>query len=67
VTNLISFNVGVEIGQIIALSLILLVMTPWRRTRLFQPTAAAANWAIMTAGFVLAIHQIAAYYLERAA
>jgi hypothetical protein len=67
VTNLISFNVGVEIGQIIALSLILLAMTPWRRSRHFQPTAAAANWLIMTAGFVLAIHQIAAYYLERAA
>jgi len=65
VTNLISFNLGVEIGQIIALSLILLVMTPWRRSKLFQPTAAAANWAIMTAGFVFAIHQVAGYYLER--
>jgi hypothetical protein len=67
VANLVSFNVGVEIGQIIALSLILLVMTPWRRTRLFQPTAAAANWLIMTAGFVFAIHQLAGYYFERGA
>ena len=67
ITNLVSFNVGVEIGQIIALSLILLVMTPWRRTRLFQPTAAAANWLIMTAGFVLATHQFAGYFVQRGA
>jgi hypothetical protein len=67
VTNLISFNVGVEIGQILALSLILLVMTAWRRTALFQLTAAAANWLIMTAGFVLATYQLAGYFLQRGA
>lgn len=67
VANLVSFNVGVEIGQIIALSLILLVMTPWRRSRYFQPTAALANILIMTAGFVFAIHQIAGYFYARAA
>jgi hypothetical protein len=67
VENLVSFNVGVEIGQIIALSLILLVMAPWRRSTLFQPTAAAANWIIMTCGFVFAIHQIAGYVYARGA
>lgn len=67
IANLISFNVGVEIGQILALSLILVAMTAWRRTRLFNPTAAAANWLIMVAGFVFAIHQIAGYFLEGAA
>src|SRR4051812_19243965 len=33
--NLVSFNVGVEVGQILALSIILLAMTAWRRTRAF--------------------------------
>lgn len=59
VINLVSFNVGVEIGQIIALSLILLIMTAWRRTRLFGKTASLANIALMTAGFVFTIQQVA--------
>jgi hypothetical protein len=63
VVNLVSFNIGVEIGQIIALSLILLVMALWRRTRLFNGTAAGANVLLMAAGFVLAGQQIAGYFL----
>lgn len=63
VVNLVSFNVGVEIGQVLALSLMLLVMTLWRRTRLFGPTAAWANFAIMTAGFTFALHQAANFVL----
>jgi hypothetical protein len=63
VVNLLSFNVGVEIGQVLALSLMLLVMTLWRRTKLFGPTAAWANVAIMAAGFTLALHQTANFIL----
>ena len=59
--NLVSFNVGVEIGQVIALSIILLAMTLWRRSRAFEPTAAGANVLLMLAGFVLAGQQIAGY------
>jgi hypothetical protein len=54
----------VEVGQIIALSLILLAMTAWRRTALFGRTAIAANVLIMTAGAVFMIHQLATYVLE---
>lgn len=59
--NLVSFNVGVEMGQVIALSVILLAMTAWRRTRAFAPTAAGANVLLMIAGFVLAGQQIAGF------
>jgi len=59
--NLVSFNVGVEIGQVLALSLILVVMTLWRRTRVFDRTAAGANVLLMLAGFVLAGQQVAGY------
>ena len=59
--NLVSFNVGVEIGQLLALSLILVIMTLWRRTRAFEPTAQAANVLLLLAGFVLAGHQVAGY------
>jgi hypothetical protein len=61
--NLISFNIGVEIGQILALSLILVAMAFWRRTRAFGPTAVAANGLLMTAGFVLVGYQLAGYVL----
>lgn len=64
--NLVSFNVGVEIGQFLALSLILLAMTLWRRGPVFRPTAAAANVLLMFAGFVLAGQQLAGYFLDGA-
>ncbi len=59
--NLVSFNVGVELGQVTALSLILVAMTFWRRSAAFGRTAAGANVLLMLAGFVLAGHQIAGY------
>lgn len=61
--NLVAFNVGVEVGQVLALSLILVAMTAWRGTAAFGRTAAAANVLLMLAGFVLAGEQIAGYIL----
>lgn len=63
VVNLVSFNVGVELGQVIALTLILAAMTLWRRTRLFSATASGANVLLMAAGFVLAGQQLAGYFV----
>lgn len=51
--NLIAFNVGVEIGQMLALAAILIAMSYWRRTDSFWRYAYSANVAMMTAGFVL--------------
>ena len=67
ITNVISFNVGVEIGQIIALSIILAFMVVYRRTGGFIRHAVLANVVLMTAGFVLAGYQIAGYVLGPAA
>jgi len=61
--NLIAFNVGVEIGQLLALSAILIVMNHWRRTRGFPSLAYRANVAIMAAGFVLVGYQLAGYFI----
>jgi hypothetical protein len=63
IVNMISFNVGVEIGQLIALSIILFLMIPYRRTSGFLRSAVFANVLLMTAGFVLAGYQIAGYVL----
>jgi hypothetical protein len=63
VPNMISFNVGVEIGQFLALGAILLVMNVWRSTASFLRHAYATNVVLMAAGFVLAGYQIAGYVL----
>ncbi|HEY8571794.1 HupE/UreJ family protein [Phenylobacterium sp.] len=67
VPNILAFNVGVELGQIVALSLILAAMTLWRSTGSFRRGAVAANVLIMTAGFVLMGQQLAGYFWEGAA
>ena len=56
--NLIAFNLGVEIGQLLALGAILIAMGFWRRTRSFQRHAYVANVILMTAGFVLVGYQL---------
>ncbi|MEM9684267.1 MAG: HupE/UreJ family protein [Pseudomonadota bacterium] len=59
--NLIAFNVGVEIGQLLALAAILIVMGYWRRTVGFWKHAYTANVLMMTAGFVLIGYQLTGY------
>ncbi|MDB5460991.1 MAG: HupE/UreJ family protein [Caulobacteraceae bacterium] len=66
-TNLISFNVGVEIGQLIALSLMLGLMLLWRRATAFPQQAVAANVLILTAGFLLMQYQLAGFFTHRGA
>ncbi len=51
--NLLAFNVGVEMGQLLALGAILIAMGYWRRTAGFLQHAYTANVAIMSAGFML--------------
>jgi HupE / UreJ protein len=62
VTNMISFNVGVEIGQLLALSGFLALMLWWRRTESFSRHAVAANALILCAGIALTQYQIAGYF-----
>lgn len=56
--NLIAFNVGVEIGQLLALSLILIFMGYWRRSGGFFRHAYSANVLMMSLGFLLMGYQI---------
>lgn len=62
IANLVSFNVGVEIGQLLALSAILIVMGFWRRTTSFSKMAVASNVALMLAGVGLTISQLQGYF-----
>jgi hypothetical protein len=63
VPNLLAFNVGVEIGQLIALAIILIGMSYWRKTPSFLRHAYAANVLMMTAGFVLIGYQLTGYFV----
>jgi hypothetical protein len=62
--NLLAFNLGVEIGQILALAVILIVMGFWRRSPLFMRQAYSANVIMMSLGFMLMGYQIAGYIMS---
>jgi hypothetical protein len=64
VPNMLAFNVGVEIGQLLALAGILIVMGFWRRSDAFKSQAFAANAVLMTAGFVLIGYQLTGYFVS---
>jgi hypothetical protein len=64
VPNLLAFNVGVEIGQLLALGAILIVMGFWRRTDGFLRHAYTVNVIVMGAGFVLMGYQIVGYLVS---
>lgn len=63
VTNILSFNVGVEIGQVLALTAVLIILSFWRAHPGFLRHAFATNAILMAVGFLLTGYQIAGYYL----
>ncbi len=63
VPNLLAFNVGVEIGQLLALFAILIVISYWRKRPSFWQHAYTMNVALMAAGFLLTGYQIAGFFL----
>ncbi len=63
IINIISFNVGVEIGQILALSAIFIFLSAWRTSASFLKHAYTTNTALMTGGFLLAGFQLASFFL----
>ena len=63
--NLLAFNVGVEIGQLLALAVILIGMSYWRRTAGFLRHAYSANVVMMSAGFTLVGMQLTGYFVSQ--
>lgn len=63
VTNIVSFNIGVEIGQVLALTAVLILLTLWRTRPGFFKYAFATNTALMVVGLVLVGYQIAGYFV----
>ncbi|KRA65317.1 hypothetical protein ASD85_25000 [Rhizobium sp. Root651] len=64
IPNLLAFNIGVEIGQLIALAIILIAMSYWRKTSGFLRHAYTANVLMMTAGWLLVGYQLTGYFVS---
>jgi len=62
--NLIFFNIGVELGQILALAVILIAITYWRKSGSFLHHAYKANAFMMMLGFLLMFYQITGYIVQ---
>jgi hypothetical protein len=60
--NLISFNIGVEVGQVVVLAVVVTLFNLWRTTRSFAPGAFYANLALMAGGFALIGYQLTGYF-----
>ena len=61
--NLIAFNVGVEVGQLLALLAIITFMSAWRRQSSFPRQAIVANTVLMFAGYLLVGYQLSGFFL----
>ena len=59
VANIVSFNVGVEMGQMLALTAVLIALSFWRTRPGFLKHSFATNTALMAGGFILAGYQLA--------
>ena len=64
VANILSFNIGVEIGQALALTAVLIGLTYWRTHSGFLRHALLTNTALMCGGFILAGYQLAGYFMS---
>jgi hypothetical protein len=63
IVNMISFNIGVELGQLFALTFLVLLLNILRRLPSFEKNAVAANVMLMSAGFALFGYQLTGYFL----
>ena len=62
--NLLAFNIGVEIGQFLALLFILIALNFWRRFNSFYSFSVVSNTLLMTGGFILFGYQMTGYVLN---
>lgn len=63
-SNIIAFNIGVELGQFAALGVILILINAWRKLPSYERFAVSTNTALMSAGFMLVGLQMAGYFLN---
>jgi hypothetical protein len=65
VPNIVSFNVGVEIGQFLALTAVFIGLSYWRTRPGFLRHAFVTNTLLMMGGFILVGYQLTGYVVTR--
>lgn len=63
-TNLLAFNIGVELGQFAALAVILIAINFWRRLPSYDRFATFTNTLLMSAGLMLMGYQLTGFTLQ---
>jgi len=59
--HIISFNVGIELGQIAALALMLTAIAAWRKSHTFKTFSLLANYGLIVLGSLLFLMQMHGY------
>ncbi|MDC9724778.1 MAG: HupE/UreJ family protein [Gammaproteobacteria bacterium] len=59
--NIISFNIGIELGQISALALMLILLAAWRKSDAFKTFSLIANYGLILLGTLLFLMQMHGY------
>lgn len=59
--NIVSFNVGVELGQVLALTVMLALLAGWRKAKSFQSFSRVSNVGLIFAGTLLFLMQMHGY------
>jgi len=62
--NLIAFNIGVELGQALALILMLALVNLWRSFSVFNRQSVYLNLGLICLGFLLAGYQLSGFVIE---
>ncbi len=62
--NLISFNIGVELGQFLVLSFVFIALSYWRRHRSFLRFSTATNTLLMSGGMMLVGYQLTGFFVN---
>lgn len=60
-SNLLAFNVGVELGQFFALTFVLIALDFWRRSQSYLHMTTVTNTILMSAGLLLFMYQLTGY------
>lgn len=64
IPNLFAFNIGVELGQVLGLTIIYIAISYWRRFGNFLKYAYIANVALMVGGFIFVGYQLTGFFIS---
>jgi hypothetical protein len=63
--NLLAFNLGVEMGQLITLSFVLILLSFWRKFDSYLKFSGLTNTILMSCGWLLVMYQLTGYFVNK--